>query len=54
MSSLALLAFGGIVADQPTLVVSGAVLAAMGVMGVMGLRAVARSSTEAIRDRTAA
>jgi hypothetical protein len=49
--SSALLAFGGIVAVQPTLVVSGAVLAAM---GVMGQRAVARSSTEADRDRTAA
>jgi hypothetical protein len=50
-SSLALLAFGGIVAVQPTLVASGAVLTAM---GVMGLRAVARSTTEAARDRTAA
>ncbi len=50
-SSLALLAFGGIVAVQPTLVASGAVLTAI---GAMGLRAVARSTTEAARDRTAA
>jgi hypothetical protein len=38
-------------AVQPTLVASGAALAAM---GAMGLRAVARSSTESARDRTAA
>jgi MFS family permease len=50
-SSLALLAFGGIVAVQPTLVASGVVLTAM---GVLGLRAVGRSPTEVAGDRAPA